>query len=221
MARMNRGGGIAALAAALMFGPMMGGDALANDKETHEEGKRIGAAAAERQKYVGKLALFDAKQIEMGNIALERTQNPEVRQFAQQLVDDRKQHLSDLRSWADSKSIEVSSVDLASPSTQGTGGSGGMQEGYDQEMKGTDKHLDKAIKEARKDLDKLRTKNGAAFDKAFMSQVVESDKQGREIVKDGMDKYKNDATFSALLSKTRQSLTANEGAAKALEKSLR
>ena len=219
MARMNRGGGIAALAAALVFGPMAGSVAVAN--ETHKDGKRIGAAAAEREQYVGKLVLFDTKQIEMGNIALERSQNPEVRQFAQQLVDDRKQHLGDLRAWADSKSIEVATVNLAGPPSEGTGGSGAVRDGYDKKMEGADKRLEKEVKEARKDLDKLRSKNGAEFDKAFITQVVDSDKQGRDLAREGMDKYKNDATFSALLSKTRQSLESNEEAAKALKKGLR
>lgn len=227
MVRRIRGGGVAALAAALMFGAMAG-PAHAEDtaKRDQKEQERIGGVAAERQLYVGKLALLDAKQIALGNLALEKTQDPKVRQFAQKLVDDHKQHMSELKSWADSKSIEVSTIDLSSPppATGGSGESGGtgsMQKGYDKKMEGVDERLNKAITEAEKDLDKLRAKNGKEFDRGFLSRVAEDDKKGKDLVKQGMDKYSSDATFSVLLVKTRQGIETNERHAKELEKSIR
>src|SRR5687768_17001969 len=68
MVRRIRGGGVAALAAALVFGSMTG-SALADDaKKDRKEQKRIGESVAEKELYVGKLALFDAKQIALGNM---------------------------------------------------------------------------------------------------------------------------------------------------------
>ncbi|NVJ22318.1 MULTISPECIES: DUF4142 domain-containing protein [Myxococcus] len=220
--RILGGGGGAALAAALVFGSMTG-TALAEDeaKKAHKEDKRIGEAAAEKELYVGKLALFDAKQIALGNMALEKTQDPKVRTFAQKLVTDHKQHLSDLKAWADSKSIEVATIDLSGP--PGTGGSGatpGMQEGYDKKMEGVDERLNKRITEAEKELDKLREKNGKEFDKDFLSRVADDGKRGQDLAKEGMDKYETDAAFSALLSKTRRGIASNEKMAKELEKTI-
>ncbi|WP_342378320.1 DUF4142 domain-containing protein [Myxococcus stipitatus] len=225
MARKIRGGGVAALAATLAFGAMTG-TALAEDadKKVKKEQKEIGEAAAERTLYVGKLALFDAKQVALGNLALEKSQNPEVRAFAQKLVDARRQHMSDLRTWADAKSIEVANIDLTSPSSA-TGGSGSappaMQEGFDKKMEGVDERLNKAITEAEKDLDKLREKEGKDFDKAFLSRVADDGKKGQDLVKDGQKKYSSDAAFIALLSKTRQGIQSEETQAKDLEKLVR
>ncbi|WP_338871515.1 DUF4142 domain-containing protein [Myxococcus stipitatus] len=230
MARKIRGGGVAALAAALVFGAMTG-PARAEDpsKKTRKEQKEIGEAAAERTLYVGKLALFDAKQIALGNMALEKSQNPEVRAFAQKLVDDRRQHVSDLKTWADAKSIEVANIDLSQPGTA-TGGAGrtdessappAMREGYNEKMKGVDERLDKAITEAEKDLDKLREKNGKDFDKAFLSHVADGSKKGQSLVKEGQQTYRSDGAFSALLSQTRQGIEREETQAKALEKHVR
>ncbi|MCP3064764.1 DUF4142 domain-containing protein [Myxococcus sp. K38C18041901] len=221
MARRNRGGGVAALAAALVFGSMTG-SALADEaKKDHKEQKRIGEAAAEKELYVGKLALFDAKQIALGNLALEKTQDAKVRTFAQKLVDDHKRHLSGLKAWADSKQIEVATIDLSRPPQSGTGGSGAMQEGYDKKMEGVDERLNKAITEAEKDLDKLREKNGREFDKDFLSRVADDGKKGQDMVKDGMDKYRTDAAFSELLRGTREGIASNERQAKEMEKSFR
>ncbi|MCY0999032.1 DUF4142 domain-containing protein [Myxococcus sp. MISCRS1] len=220
MARRIRGGGVAALAAALVFGSMTG-SALADDaKKDRKEQKRIGEAVAEKELYVGKLALFDAKQIALGNLALEKTQDEQVRTFAQKLVDDHKQHLSGLKAWADSKQIEVATIDLNQPAS-GTGGSGAMQEGYDKKMEGVDERLNKAITEAEKDLDKLREKSGKDFDKDFLSRVADDGKKGQDMVADGMKKYETDAAFSELLRRTRQGIASNERQAKEMEKALR
>ncbi|AGC41927.1 hypothetical protein MYSTI_00577 [Myxococcus stipitatus DSM 14675] len=224
MARKIRGGGVAALAATLAFGAMTAALAEDADKKVKKEQKAVGEAAAERTLYVGKLVLFDAKQVALGNLALEKSQNPEVRAFAQKLVDERRQHMSDLRTWADDKSIEVANIDLSGPSSA-TGGSGSappaMQEGFDKKMEGVDERLNKAITEAEKDLDKLREKDGKDFDKAFLSRVADDGKKGQDLVKDGQKKYSSDAAFIALLSKTRQGIEREETQAKDLEKLMR
>lgn len=202
MAGVRSGVGAAGLMAALVVGLLVGCSAHAEDSEKQE--RRIGEAAADREEYVGQLVVFDAKQIALGELALEQSQDPQVRQFAKKLVADHRKHLKDLEAWAEQKRIEVAAVDLSTQSEQGTGGSGsaGVQEGYEERMVGVDKRLDEAIVDAKEDLKELREKESGDFDKAFLSRVVDDQKDGKDLVGDGLDTYRADASFGLLLNHT-------------------
>ena len=112
--------------------------------------------------------------------------------------------MKDLETWAESKRIEVAAVDLSASSEQGTGGSGsaGVQQGYEERMVGVDKRLDEAVVDAKEDLKEPREKQGKDFDKAFISRVVDDQKDGQEFVGDGLDTYRADAAFGLLLNHT-------------------
>jgi predicted outer membrane protein len=218
MAWMRRGG--AALAAVLIAGPLVGLDARADDSRKQE--RRIGEAAAERELYVSELVLFDAKQIALGELALQRSKDAQVRRFARQLVQDHRKHLKSLREWADSQSLEVASVELSTRPEEGVGGSGtaGIAEGYEERIVGVDKHLDQAISDAQKDVNEVREEQGKEFDKAFVSRVVEDQEKGRELLDEGLDTYRGDSAFSLLLNRTDNLAGRHVERGKALEKAL-
>ncbi|NMO20356.1 DUF4142 domain-containing protein [Pyxidicoccus fallax] len=220
---LGRGIGAVGLTAALMMGLLVGCAAHADDSRKQE--RRIGEAAADRELYVGQLVLFDAKQIALGEMALQRSQNPQVRRFARQLVADHRKHLNDLRTWADTQSLEIAAIDLAGPAGEegeGVGGSGsaGIQEGYEERMEGADQRLDEAIGDAQEDLNEVREKEGKEFDKAFISRVVEDQEKGLDFVGDGMDTYRADAAFGLLLNRTSNVIDRQVGRGKSLERAL-
>ncbi len=216
MAWMRRGG--AALAAVLIAGPLVGLDARADDSRKQE--RRIGEAAAERELYVSELVLFDAKQIALGELALQRSKDAQVRRFARQLVQDHRKHLKSLREWADSQSLEVASVELSTRPEEGVGGSGtaGIAEGYEERIVGVDKHLDQAISDAQKDVNEVREEQGKEFDKAFVSRVVDDQEKGRELLDEGLVTYRGDSAFSLLLNRTDNLASRQVERGKALEK---
>lgn len=220
---LGRGRSVAGLTAALVVGLLLGCAAHADDSRKQE--RRIGEVAADRELYVGRLVLFDAKQIALGELALQRSKDPQVRRYAKQLVEDHRKHLGDLRTWADTQSLELAAVDLAGPAEpegEGVGGSGsaGVQEGYEERMAGADKRLDEAIGDAQKDLNEVREKEGAEFDKAFISRVVEDQEKGLDLVGDGMDTYRADAAFSLLLNRTGNLIDRHVQRGKDVEKAL-
>lgn len=218
MAEVRSSVGVAGLVAALVVGLLVGCSAHAESAEKRE--REIGKAAAQREEYVGQLAIFDAKQVSLGELALERSQDPQVRQYAKKLVDDHRKHLEDLETWAQSKRIEIAAVDLSISPEQGTGGSGsaGVQQGYEEHKQGADKKLDEAIDAAKKDVSALEQKQGKEFDKAFISRVVDDQEQGRKLVGDGLDEYRADATFGLLLNHTNNLVEQNLERGKQLEK---
>jgi predicted outer membrane protein len=211
--------GAVGLAASLVVALLVGCVAHADESEKRE--RRIGEAAADREHYVSELVLFDAKQIALGELALQRSKDPQVRQFAKQLVEDHRRHLGDLRTWADSKALEIAAIDLSTPENeQGVGGSGnaGIQEGYEERMVGVDKDLDDAIGDAQRDLDKVREKQGREFDKAFMSRVMDDQEDGQELIGDGLDEYRADAAFGLLLNRTANLVDRNMERGKKVKK---
>ncbi|MCP3136259.1 DUF4142 domain-containing protein [Pyxidicoccus xibeiensis] len=195
-------GRAAGIAAALVVGLLVGSSAHADDSKKQE--RRIGEAAADRQLYVSKLVLLDAKQIALGELALQRSQDPQVRRLAKQLVADHRKHLGDLRTWAEGQSLQVAAIDLSAAEDEGVGGSGsaGIQEGYEERMEDVDERLDDAIGDAQEDVSEVREKTGEDFDKAFISRVVDDQEEGQKLVRDGLDTYRADAAFSLLLNRT-------------------
>jgi predicted outer membrane protein len=183
-----------ALAAAVVSGLLLGSGAYAGD--SLKDAREIGKTAAEGKLYVDKLAVFNAKQIALGELALQQSEDPMVLKFARQLVQDHRQSQAELKSWAEKKSYELSSLDMT-----GTGGSG-IQIGYDEEMKGKDGRKYEAIRDAQKDVNELRKKDGKDFDKEFLSKVIKDQEKGKDLLGDGKDKYEKDAVFSSLLNKT-------------------
>lgn len=203
-----RGRKTAALAA-VVSGLLLGSGAYAGD--AIKDAREIGKTAAEGKLYVDKLAVFNAKQIAMGELAIQQSEDPMVLKFARQLVQDHRQSQSELKTWADTKAYELSSIDMS-----GTGGSG-IQIGFDEAMKGKDGRKYEAIRDAQKDVNDLRKKEGKDFDKEFLSKVINDQEKGKELLGEGKDKYEKDAVFSSLLNKTNVTLEGHIASGKRIQ----
>ncbi|RKH73948.1 DUF4142 domain-containing protein [Corallococcus aberystwythensis] len=193
------------------------------DKEQMKQGKAVGEAAAKRVQYVGKLAVFNNRQIKMARLAEQQATDPQVKEFATKLREDHEKSQDSLRTWAEQKKMQVSALsdsDITSEEQTGTGGSG-VQEGYQEKMKGTGEKLGKAIDKTNEEMTRLQAKQGPEFDKAFLTRIAEDQKKGKDILKEGRKEYKNDAGFLALLSDTESVVASNETQAKELEKQLK
>ncbi|WP_375742964.1 DUF4142 domain-containing protein [Corallococcus interemptor] len=217
-----------AVTAAVMTG-LMGFSAHAQDESSKEEkhemkqGKAVGEAAAKRVQYVGKLAVFNNRQIKLARLAEQQATDPQVKEFATKLREDHEKSQESLRTWAQQKKMEVSALtdtNITSEDQMGTGGSG-VQQGYQEKMKGSGEKLGKAFDKTNEEINKLQAKQGPEFDKAFLSRIAEDQKKGKDILEEGRKEYKNDATFLALLSDTERTVRGNETEAKSLEKQIK
>ncbi|NOK22548.1 DUF4142 domain-containing protein [Corallococcus carmarthensis] len=215
-----------AVTAAVVTG-LMGFAAHANDeskqdKQSMEQGKAVGEAAGKRVQYVGKLAVFNNRQIKLARLGEEQASDPRVKEFATKLREDHEKSQESLRTWAQNKKMEISALSDSNQTSeaQGTGGSG-VQEGYNKKMEGSGEKLGKAIDETNAEITKLQAKQGPEFDKAFLTRITDDQKKGKEILKEGRKEYKNDASFLALLSDTETTVSGNETQAKELEKQMK
>lgn len=217
-----------AVTAAVVTG-LMGFAAHAEDQtkqEKHEmkQGKAVGEAAARRVQYVGKLAVFNNRQIKLAQLAEQQASNPQVKEFATKLREDHEQNQEKLRTWAQGQKMQISALSDSSITSEdqmmGTGGSG-VQEGYQEKMRGTGEKLGKAFDKTNEQINELQAKQGPEFDKAFLSRIADDQKKGNDILKEGRREYKNDATFLALLSDTDSVVRQNESKAKELEKQVK
>lgn len=216
-----------AVTAAVMTG-LMGFAAHAQESSKQEEhemkrGKAVGEAAAKRVQYVGKLAVFNNRQIKLARLAEQQATDPQVKQFATKLREDHEQSQSRLRDWAEQKKIEVnalSDANITSENQMGTGGSG-MQQGYQEKMQGTGQKLGKAMDKTTEEINALQAKQGPEFDKAFVKRIAEDQKKGKDLLEQGHKEYKNDATFLALLGNEERMVRGNETQAKELEKQMK
>ncbi|GMU05085.1 DUF4142 domain-containing protein [Corallococcus caeni] len=198
-------------------------DMSKQDKQSMEHGKAVGEAAGKRVQYVGKLAVFNNRQIQLARLAEEKASDPRVKEFATKLREDHEKSQESLRTWAQNKKMEVSALsdsNITSENQMGTGGSG-VQQGYQEKMKGSGEKLGKAIDKTNEEVAKLQAKEGPEFDKAFLTRIAEDQKKGKEVLKEGRKEYKNDATFLALLSDTERVVSGNETQAKELEKQMK
>ena len=214
-----------ALTVAVMTG-LMGFAAHAEDpsakqqKQMEKQGRQVGEAAAKRVNYVGKLALFNNRQIELARLAEEQASDPRVKQFAMQLRRDHERNQQTLRTWAQSQQMQVSELGQSGMSGQGVGGSG-VQQGYDEKMRGSGEKLGKSIDQMNEDMAKLRAKQGPEFDKAFLTLISDDQKKGKDMLQQGRKDYTNDATFLALLTDTGSVVDRHETQVKDLREQLK
>ncbi|ATB37027.1 hypothetical protein CYFUS_002448 [Cystobacter fuscus] len=173
------------------------------EKAARERGEMVGQAFAEKVRFADQLALLDQEQIALGRLAMERSSNPEVRRFAQQLVRDHENHLSDLHTLARAQAFSLARVDLSMQGTA-TGGAGweGAEKGAHKGMKAHDKKVDKQVRHFVERRDELASRSGAQFDQEFLKQVGKDQERGRDLVDEGLRDYHDDTSLALLLSRT-------------------
>ncbi|WIG94634.1 DUF4142 domain-containing protein [Myxococcus sp. SDU36] len=201
--RLGRAGGAVLLAALWGTGPLVGLTARAEAAQAGQTRESL----SERDLLLAQLALFDATAIAAGNLALEKSANPQVRQFALRLVEDHRRHLQDLKAWGGSSSMDRVVADLTQPRvTAGMGGSGskdgGLLPGPSLSMQRADARLVQAVAYAQQDLEVLREAQGRDFDEAFLKRVVDDQEGGLRLVKQARATYRNDRAFTLMLDRT-------------------
>jgi predicted outer membrane protein len=180
-------------------------------KYARNQGEKVGQAFAEKVRFADQLAFLDQEQIALGQLAVERSSNPEVRRFAQLLIRDHENHLSDLRALADAQAFSLALVDLSTQDTA-TGGAGweGAEKGADKGEKAYDKKTDKQVRKFIERRDELASRGGADFDRAFLDQVNEDQERGKELVEEGLDEYRGDTSLALLLGRTAPVLQSHQ-----------
>ena len=61
------------------------------------------------RKFVERAAMSDMAEVQLGRLALQQAQDPQVKQFAQQMVDEHSRSLEQLRSIASSHNVQLAS----------------------------------------------------------------------------------------------------------------
>lgn len=183
------------------------GCAHSDAKYARAQGERVGEAFADKVRFADQLALLDQEQIALGQLALERSSNSEVKRFARMLIRDHEGHLEELRALADGEAFSLARVNL-STSDSATGGSG--FEGSDKGERAYDKKVDKQVRKFIDRRDKIAGKSGGDFDRAFLDQVKDDQERGHDLVEKGLDEYRGDTSLALLLGRTTPVLQSHE-----------
>ena len=104
-----------ALAVAAASALFAAGSASAQDKQATQDQQRSAQGPANKEssadaKRIKDLAIANMAEIEAGKLALEKAQSPEVKKFAQQMVDDHGKMLEEVQQLAQSKGVELPSA---------------------------------------------------------------------------------------------------------------
>ena len=124
--------------------------------------QKIDNADAEAMK---QLAQANVNEIEAGKAAASKAQSPDVKQFAQKMVDDHTQMLSDLKTLAQKKSVSLpESVGLKDKAQMAL-----MERASGAEF--DKKYMDEMVKDHQKDAKDVQDLVGKAKDPDFKSAV--------------------------------------------------
>lgn len=172
-------------------------------KQARNRGEQVGEAFAQKVRFADQLSLLNQEQIVLGHLALERSQNPEVRRFAQELIRDHHRNQDDLEALAESKALSLSNVELATEDLAiGGAGAEGARQGLEKDQKKYDKKYDKQVEKFYEKRDELARLSGREFDEAFLKEVTDGQDRGKELVEEGLDEYRNDTTLAVFLGRT-------------------
>lgn len=176
-------------------------------KQARSRGEQVGEALAGKVRFADQLSLLNQEQIALAHLALRKSEEPEVRRFAQELIRDHQRNQDDLETLAESKAFSLASVDLSmEDSAIGGAGTEGVAEGMEKGMeKGKEKYNKKYDKQVMKFLEKrdeLAGLSGRAFDQAFLDEVGDGQDRGKELIEEGLDEYRDDTTLALFLGRT-------------------
>ena len=171
-------------------------------KQARSRGEQVGEALAGKVRYADQLSLLNQGQIALGHLALSRSEDPEVRRFAQELIRDHQKNQDDLETLAESKAFSLASVDLSmEDSAIGGAGTEGVMEGMEKGKEKYSKKYDKQVMKFLVKRDELAGLSGREFDQAFLSEVKKGQERGEKLVDEGLDDYRDDTTLAMFLSR--------------------
>jgi len=192
-------------------------------QQARPEGQQLGEALEDKVGFTQQLAFMDQTQIALGKLALEKSTDPGVRAFAQSLIQDHQQHLASLQTYSEANTLGLALLDLGMSGTA-TGGSGdvGGTAGVAMEerpVKYDDQYL-QLVNGFVNTRDQLAALEGRDFDKAFLQQVANYQKQGAKLVNTGLSRFRDDTSLSLLLNRLNTVLQTRQGQVKSLEKAI-
>lgn len=202
--------GLALAAVGLLLGSVVHADG---------ESQKLQKDVEKKVDYLDRLTRFERNQIQLAQVALQHSQQPRVREFANRLIKDHEGSLKSIRTWADGRALQISALD--EEANQGTGGSGNVaQTAIPQtSAKGAQANVEFSKKAEQKRLELAALEPGE-FDKEFLSAVVESQEQGKQLLEKGRDEFEGDLTLVSVLAKNAPALDAHIAHAKSLKDSL-
>jgi putative membrane protein len=145
------------------------------------------------EKAAQKLHAANQGEVQAGQAALRSAQSQEVKQFAQQMIDDHQKNDSQLQQLASTMSVSLEGDEFK-----------------------------KKQKKAQEDLEKVQAKGGAEFDKAYMKMMVKEHEQDvKDVEKAAKDARKQNQTqLASFLEETHSHLRMHLDSARTVEKSL-
>ncbi|HYO69748.1 MAG TPA: DUF4142 domain-containing protein [Archangium sp.] len=172
-------------------------------KQARSRGEKVGEAFAQKVRFADQLSLLNQQQIVLGHLALQRSEDPEVRRFAQELIRDHQRNQEELETLAESKALSLAIVDLATDELAiGGAGTEGAIEGLEKGEKQYNKQYDKQVMKFLEKRDALAGLSGREFDQAFLEQVADDQDRGKELIEEGLDEYRDDTTLAVFLGRT-------------------
>ncbi|MCY1075579.1 DUF4142 domain-containing protein [Archangium lansingense] len=192
-------------------------------KQAHSRGEQVGETLAQKVRFADQLSLINQQQIALGHLALEKSTDPEVRSFAQELIRDHEKNQDDLKTLAESKAFSLAVVDLSmedlaigGAGTEGAGTEGAM-EGIEKGKEKYNKKYDKQVMKFLEKKNELSALSGHEFDKGFLDQVKDGQDRGKELIEEGLDEYRDDTSLAMFLNKTAPVLSGHLQRASTLE----
>ena len=205
----------AGLVAAVGLGAGCAHDAA---KQARSQGEQVGEALSQKVRFADQLSLLNQEQIALGELALQKSTNPQVKRFAQELIDDHKKNQDDLETLSRTKAFSVSTVDLAMEN-QAIGGAGaeGMEKGMEKGKEEYNKKYDKQVMKFLEKRDELLGLSGRDFDKTFLDEVAKGQDRGKELIEEGLDEYRDDTSLALFLGRTGPVLSGHQQQAETIK----
>ena len=150
-------------------------------------------------------------EVQMGKLGVQKAQNPQVKQFAQKLVDDHSKANTELKQLASSKGIT-----LPEPSDRITGIADEADSTRVREKESADRDGGKDHADFKREWQKLESASGTEFDRQFMSMTVKChEKSVKEFEK--VSQGTGDAEVKAYAAKTLPTLQEHLRTAQSLQ----
>lgn len=208
---------VTAFGLAVLFGaPAMAAEGAGAAKEPSESLNKQASIANE-------LALYDQQATAIADMAIERSQTPQVVEYARSMKVAHEKNLTALRTWAVSKKVEIASIDLKVP-PRGTGGAGMSAEekkAFDEKLSKYGSELREDAKEAQDDIFDLAKAPSGSFDTKFLSMAAELQEDQVDQAKEAQAKFAADKTFASLMSDTQATFVPLKDKANTLEEQLK
>ena len=136
-------------------------------QDMHHDQMSATMLSSDDKEFVMKAAEGGNAEVELGQLAVSKASNADVKQFAQRMVDDHGKANTELMQLAQNKGITLpTSTSMSSTTDPDTTAAATTQS---DKMKAKDH---KMMTDQQKTMDKLSKLSGADFDKAYMSDMV-------------------------------------------------